>query len=515
MRVRGMKASDATPLAAALCGIFAALWYQPPEPLRDPPPGGGVATTIATASGPIQPQQGCPPSLQSLVTAAAAGATVNVPACVYREMIVITKPLVLVGQRGAEIRGSDVWSTGWRHVDGYWLHPGMPAFAVQNDPCQGDTSRCKWLEQVFYDGTPLRHVMSHPASGQFSVDPSRALSLVDTPVGHTVEVTTRMRWMVIRSNGVTIKGFRMRHAANEAQSGAIASDGYSSVTVESNVLSDAHGAVVSLSDGAGLKIVRNDISRGGQEGIHMSTVADSLVQGNRIHDNNTEAFSSGWEAGGMKAATSTTRLTIDRNEVDHNSGPGLWCDGLCRDIIYSNNRVHDNAEEGIKHEISHGAKIFGNAVWQNGTQFNDWGFGAGILVQNSDGCEIYGNTLAWNANGIAVIEQDRTDSGTTHYVFNTYIHDNVVVMQDKHKYASAWLSDYSTRMFDRAQDNHGALNKFGYSGLAESGFIRFAWHLPINSLAGFNATPGGGNSRYLTQVEQNAALTSVAVPLSP
>ncbi len=95
----------------------------------------------------------------------------------------------------------------------------------------------------------------------------------------------------------------MKHAATPAQRGALNNGGYSNWTVQGNVLSDAHGAVVSLYNASDLRLLNNDISRGGQLGVQGSQATDVLVQGNRIYDNNTEAFSSGWEAGGLKMAT--------------------------------------------------------------------------------------------------------------------------------------------------------------------------------------------------------------------
>lgn len=44
---------------------------------------------------------------------------------------------------------------------------------------------------------------------------------------------------MIKSNNVTITGLRMRSAVNFAQSGQVEGGGYSSITIESNVLSDA------------------------------------------------------------------------------------------------------------------------------------------------------------------------------------------------------------------------------------------------------------------------------------
>ncbi len=86
-----------------------------------------------------------------------------------------------------------------------------------------------------------------------------------------------------------------------------------------------------------------------------------------------------WEAGGLKM-TEMVRLTMAENDAFGNSGPGLWLDIDCLDATIRHNRVYWNSYFGINFEICHGAKIYGNVVWENGYGFPDWGWGAGILA---------------------------------------------------------------------------------------------------------------------------------------
>ena len=55
------------------------------------------------------------------------------------------------------------------------------------------------------------------------MDSGRHVVLKDDPRGKTVEVSVRRHWVLGTStaDNVTIQGFTMKHAANEAQSGAI------------------------------------------------------------------------------------------------------------------------------------------------------------------------------------------------------------------------------------------------------------------------------------------------------
>ncbi|MEX2426103.1 MAG: hypothetical protein WD401_04990, partial [Thermomicrobiaceae bacterium] len=59
-------------------------------------------------------------SIQQMVDNAGSGATVRVPAGIYRETVTINKPITLIGEPGAEIRGSDVW-TNWSGSGSNWI----------------------------------------------------------------------------------------------------------------------------------------------------------------------------------------------------------------------------------------------------------------------------------------------------------------------------------------------------------------------------------------------------------
>lgn len=477
-----------------------------------------IALTSASAK-PVDAQAvDCDESLQSLVDAAVPEDTVEAPGgCVYRETVTVDKPLTLKAGSGAEIRGSDVWSTGWTRSGSYWVSEGdLPSFYAHGE-CKTGTSRCLWPEQVFFDGEPLAQVASDPASGQFAVDSGRGVVLADDPTGHTVEVTTRTEWITVRSDEVTVQGFTMKHAANDSQSGAVNNGGYSRLTIEDNVLSDAHGAAVSLAEGTDLRLLRNDVSNGGQLGVHGST-ADALVQDNWIHHNNTEGFDPGWEAGGMKMALMRS-LTAEGNEVYRNDGPGLWCDIDCTDAIYSNNRVYHNEGPGLFFEISSGARIFGNVVWENGWGFPAWGWGAGILSSSSQNVEIYDNVVAWNADGVSVISQDRGED-RWNTVKDIYVHDNTILAKDYpadkyHNLSLAWLQDWTGAMFEPSSDNRGANNRYWYPS-PESSVNRFEWDGGgKNRLADFNATPGEQEGRYLSEEEKDLIVSSAGVPPSP
>jgi nitrous oxidase accessory protein NosD len=270
---------------------------------------------------------------------------------------------------------------------------------------------------------------------------------------------------------------------------------------------------VSVHHGNNVQVLRSDISRGGDMGIHGTLVNVGLIQGNHIHDNNTDQFSPEWGAGGVKV-TEVHDFTIDSNEVDNNAAPGLWCDISCQGVTIANNRVHHNQWQGIIFEISDKAAIHDNVVWQNGWNAPTWGWGAGILVSSSADAEVYNNTVAWNKAGISVIDLNRPDRVTP---VNNYVHDNVIV---RNTIASgdawsglslAWLNDGTGRLFDPTANNRGANNRYWYDQPEGNG-IRGSWQQQYQQLADLQATPGNQGGRYLSDDEQSQLLASHAVP---
>lgn len=464
----------------------------------------------------------CDGSLQDMIKAAPSGGVVQAPGgCVYREAVFVGKPLTLKGEPGAEIRGSEVWA-GWTRVGAYWVsEDSVPDLPIHGQ-CEEGTGRCLWPEQVFLDGRQLSQVSSAPQSGQFSVTQGRRVVLADDPRDRTAEVTVRKNWLVGGSAGVTVEGFTMRHAANDSQRyAAITNGGYSDWTVRGNTLSDAHGAVVSLAEGTGLQLLGNDISRGGQLGVHSSR-ADLLIQDNEIHHNNTEAFAAGWEAGGVKTSAMRS-LVATGNRVYDNAGTGFWCDVGCENATYSYNRIHHNSRMGINFEISSGGRVFGNALWENGWGFSGWGWGGGIVLSSSKNVEVHDNTVAWNADGISVISANRDvgEAGTDFDdVTDVRVYDNHVVVGrrslDAHEYSLAWLDQKETETItDAGSGNTGSDNRY-WHGETEDTRPRYSWGSDhLSRLSSFNVTPGEENGRYLGDDEKTATLSSADVPASP
>ena len=426
----------------------------------------------------------------------------------YRETVIVNKPLTLDGQGAAEIRGSDIW-TQWTRSGSYWVGGSTPSFTSIGE-CSGNTTRCRWPEQVFVDGVPLTQVAANPAPGEFAIDGARQVVLPSDPTGRTVEVSVRDMWIIGKASNVVIQGFTMKHAATPAQWGAISFPGTSGWVVQNNRLSDAHGAVISFRDATNVSLLNNDISRGGELGVHGSNASNVIIRGNRIYNNNTELFNTGWEAGGMKMAT-VSNVTVDSNEVDNNDGPGVWCDIDCTGVTITNNRIHDNGNSGIIYELSNSATVSGNNVWGNGWGWPDWAWGAAILVQNSSNVDVVNNVVAWNADGVAVVSQNRGGNWTNQV--NISVRDNALVGSGGGTLLG-WFQDWNGVLYDQASNNRGANNRY-WAAEPDGAWGRFEWAGPVSKLADFNPTPGEENGQYMSVAARDAVLTAAGVPTAP
>jgi parallel beta-helix repeat protein len=474
----------------------------------------------------------CARTLQSLVDAAAAGSTLTVPACVYRETVTINKPLTVVGTPGSEIRGSDIWAS-WAPSGSAFVStnavPTLPAVSDDTHACDASLGgRCMWPEQVFRDGAELHQVAAGtvPASGQFALVSAadRRVLLGDNPTGHRIEVSVRTRWILTASNGVTLRGLIMRHAANSAVVGALSNNGYSNWTVQNSTLASAHASDIDVRGGSNVQVLNNDIGAAGLDGLSGSGITQGgLVQGNKIHDSRTteSGFNANWGGGGLKL-TGVTGFVVDGNEVYSNLGIGIWCDVGCSNVTISNNRIHNNQWQGINFEVSDGAKIHDNAAWENGWGKNTYGWGAGIVVSTAANAEIYNNTVAWNYAGVSIIAQNRPDAikGVNHYV-----HDNVIVKKTVtgdfsatfwQNLSLAWLSGdgaATAYLFDPASNNRGSNNQVWYD-LPENLSVRFSWTAQYLNLSQFAPTPGGAGTTYMSTAAMNAALSAKGIPLT-
>ena len=374
--------------------------------------------------------------------------------------------------------------------------------------------------QALIDAAPAGSVLTVPAcTYRESVNVGKALTI--RGYGSTINGkdsagnVVRQTWMVVNASNVTVEGFKMRYAANAPQTGALrVKAGVSRFVLRDCDLGFAAGANVAYGNANDSVVEDCDIHDGGQLGVHIggdgTNGRDNVLRNNTIRDNNTAGFDPEWEAGGLKA-TRQTGLRLVGNTVANNAGPGLWCDIYCRDIVVSGNRIHHNTHAGVFFEVSTGAKIADNRIWENGWGKTSWGWGAGILVSSSGGAEVYGNTVAWNYAGISVISQNRQD--WNHSATNNHVHDNVV-MVEYDRWAAFWAQDWSGPLFNAASNNRGANNRYWITRPEDSHW-RFHWQSGHSSLASFNGTEGETNGTYLSDAQKTSILADAGMPTTP
>jgi nitrous oxidase accessory protein NosD len=327
---------------------------------------------------------------------------------------------------------------------------------------------------------------------------------------------------VVKSDDVTIDGFEVTGTVNPAQEGAVQVRNSNRFTLRNANVHHAGGACISIKGGSGHQVLDSELAYCAQQGFHLPNVSDSLVARNRIHHNNPDyAYDSSWEAGGGKAVR-VNRLTFEGNEVYANRGPGIWCDIDCRDVVIRENRVHHNEKAGIYFEISDGAVIHDNVAWENGWKKRSWGWGGGIVIASSRNVEVRDNVVAWNADGISVISQNRTtDSSyqpgvsTWGIVDNVDVHHNDILLAPQSSDSSeafllAWLQDWDGVMFEAASNNRGAENRYWHAQAEPT--TRFAWERGKVRLADFNATPGESDGTYLSTSQRSTVISGAHLP---
>lgn len=381
--------------------------------------------------------------IQGAVDAHAPGTTFCLAAGTHR----LEAPVVpragdsLIGRRGAVLSGSKILA-GWRPDGRAWSTTGfLPSAPGAGGECADTTPTCGLAEDVFLDGHRLDRVgsASEVTPGTVHADyATNTITIGDDPQQRLVEQAVASSIVRATVDDVTVANLVIEQAANGAQVGAIESRQVSPLSagagwrVLGNEVRGNHGVGVGVGDRSA--VTGNLIQRQGQLGLGVWGVG-AVVADNDISFNGTAGYSGDWEAGGSKL-WSTQRVVLAHNDVHDNAGPGLWADGGNLDTVYEYNRIVDNGQAGIQHEISYDAIIRFNEVVGNGRRHKGWAWDAGIQIQSSGGLkliEIAHNVVTDNANGITLIQgghrewEDPAPHGP-HIVRNVWVHDNAVTM---------------------------------------------------------------------------------------
>jgi parallel beta-helix repeat protein len=242
-----------------------------------------------------------------------------------------------------------------------------------------------------------------------------------------VEATVAAQALASNAPGVVVRNLVIEMFGH-GHAGAVHGGGSPGWSLINSEVRFNHGVGAKISNGS---VVGNYVHRNGWFGLAGSGEGNRVV-GNEISYNNTTGFDGG---GGGSKWVHNDGLVVKDNWSHHNGGPGLWTDINNINTVYENNRINDNAQAGIMHEVSYRATIRNNTIRRNGFGLGSkwWVAGAGVYVINSPDVEVYGNTIADNRSGVMGRHGSArtTNEGGAHgptELRNFAVHDNTIRM---------------------------------------------------------------------------------------
>lgn len=276
-------------------------------------------------------------------------------------------------------------------------------------------------------------------------------------------------------NNVTVQNLLIRNYTAGQQIAPISPGAGTGWQVLHNEITANPGAGVEI--GVGMLVQFNFIHHNLEEGYACGncdpTIATGIViDSNEISFNNyTDAYDPGFEAGGGKL-WQTVGAQVTHNYSHDNHGPGLWDDFQNDNIVYAFNRVENNTNGGIFHEIGYNASIHDNSISNNATSTNSaslcvWLWCPSIGVAASGGhnggqVEIYNNTIVVSGTngsgstgvGIGLIQQARGNGtdGLPWLVQHVHVHDNTTTMTAAGSHQGAVEDNGDTAIFT-SRDN--------------------------------------------------------------
>lgn len=273
--------------------------------------------------------------------------------------------------------------------------------------CTKRSPACDVPQSLFIDDralVPVPH-KNDITPGHFYFDRTeRRVYFDDDPAGHKVEIAIAPFAFGGPAINVTIQNLTVQKYASVPQEGAIqAQQGW--VVEHCEVRQNSAAGIGTKTD---TRVSQCNIHHNGQIGI-TGDGNSIVIENNEVWANNTRGFDYGWEAGGVKIALGRN-IVMRGNRVHDNAGPGLWCDGSCRNTLYERNVVEGNQGAGIYHEVSYSAIIRDNVLIHNGLA-GGWFWGSQVIVAASQGVDVEHNRLEVGPGkcGIMLIDQGRND----------------------------------------------------------------------------------------------------------
>jgi hypothetical protein len=386
----------------------------------------------------------CPPgaitvepgaSIQTAVDRAGDGATFCLKNGIHRMQAVRPRPRQSFHGEGETVLNGSVLLTAFSRSGRYWVATWRQLRVRRRGACMKTAPACDFPESLFVDDRPLVEVLKKEdvEAGRYYFDRAdEKIYVADDPTNRKVEIALMAYAFESAAPNVLINNVTIEKYATSPQKGAIQAEQATTWTIENCAvrLNSAAGITVGL----GTRIRRCKIHDNGQIGVTGSG-RDIRVEDSQIWTNNIRGFDPGWEAGGVKISFGDGSV-FRGNHIHDNLGPGLWCDGDCRNTDYDSNIVERNHGAGIFHEISYAARIRNNVVRHNGITEREWVWGSEILIAGSQDVEVSGNTVTVSPDKCAImlVDQGRDDrpkgrQGPLYKTQNNNVHDNDITFE--------------------------------------------------------------------------------------
>ena len=377
--------------------------------------------------------------------------------------------------------------------------------------------------QAAYDALPAGATELVVPAGTYTEELTLNRPGVEVRGADGVTITGRIR---IAADNVTLRNLQVVEGANASPDywGTIWSDGVDGVQIMGVSVTGSAWAGIALKGGADHLLSGVDAYANGAVGIRLESVGSAVVTACTMRGNNTRGLDPGWEAGGLKATGNyggISNVTVENCQSYGNDGPGIWFDVDAQDCTIRTNTVHHNTRAGIIYELSAFGSITNNVIYENGWGFRSWGFGAGILIQNSADCAVSDNVLAWNGDGIVVISQDRGEARWNE-VMRNQVDSNVIAHEDDNEqwgaFAAGVLEDWGGVATGPLSHNSGIGNQYYFTRWDESepSAGNGVWILRgRNGSEGYYGVPEVFDGVAVDQSEIESILGNAGIPLEP
>ncbi len=277
-----------------------------------------------------------------------------------------------------------------------------------SNPAAGDP------QMAFLDGAYLHQTTSlaEATPGNFYYDwANRRIYLGSNPAGHTVELASRPKALILSGTGSKVLGIGFRRYATNEFTGTITNTAVTisatNALVENSVFTKMAGQALYLQPRGGT-VRRTVFAANGFNGMGSNGHAGGdgrrdglLVESSIFNNNNAEKFGTGCALSCAQAGVKIAHMvgfTMRNNIFENNRGFGMWCDNDCQGGVMVNNIARFNTQAGLYYEISSGGIIASNLIYGNKQH--------GIRMASAT-TKIYNNTIVNNGGFIWIYDDPR------------------------------------------------------------------------------------------------------------